>query len=363
VPVLLLRQFMSPLVLLLVIAALLSVALRDPLDAAIILVIVFVSGVLGFWQEYDANSTVATLLAVVGLRARVLRDGCELDVPVDQVTVGDIVVLSAGASIPADARVLESRDLFVDQATLSGETYPVEKFPGETRAEIPIGQRANALFMGTHVVSGSGRAVVVQTGLRTEFGRISARLRLRQPETAFERGVHRFGAFLIEVTLLLVVAIFAVNVYLHKPVLDSFLFALALAVGLTPQLLPAIISVNLAKGAKRMARDAVIVKRLTAIENFGSMNVLCSDKTGTLTEGEVRVHSVVDPAGQASDELLFLVYLNSWFQTGFVNPIDTAIVGHHPFDVTAWRRSTKCRTTSPASDSACWCPTAIARSL
>ncbi len=194
------------------------------------------------------------------------------------------------------------------------------------------------LFLGTHVVSGSGRAVVVLTGRVTEFGKISARLRLRAPETEFEHGVRRFGYFLLEVTLVLVIAIFAFNVYLARPFFDSFLFALALAVGLTPQLLPAIISVNLARGARRMAERQVIVKRLAAIENFGSMDVLCSDKTGTLTEGRVRVRAALDAEGRESDRVLFHAYLNAVYETAFSNPIDDAIRTHRPFPLDGWRK-------------------------
>src|SRR6185437_9556178 len=197
--------------------------------------------------------------------------------------------------------------------------------PGMLPAETPLARRENALFLGTHVVSGSGRAVVVHTGRATEFGKIADRLRVRSRETEFERGVRRFGYLLLEVTLVLVVAIFAFNVYLHRPVLDSFLLALALGVGLTPQLFPAIISVNLARGAKRMAERQVIVKRLAAIENFGSMDVLCADKTGTLTEGLVSVHAALDAEGQESERVLFHAYLNAAYETGFTNPIDEAI--------------------------------------
>ena len=192
--------------------------------------------------------------------------------------------------------------------------------------------------MGTHVVSGSGQAVVVRTGRATEFGKVSERLKLRPPETEFERGVRRFGYLLMEVTLVLVIAIFAINVYFHRPVLDSFLFSLALAVGLTPQLLPAIISINLAHGARRMARAKVIVKRLASIENFGSMNVLCSDKTGTLTEGVVRLRSALDVQGQESEKVLLYAYLNASYETGFVNPIDEAIRTHRPFDVSGYQK-------------------------
>ena len=338
VPTLLLRQFTSPIVLLLVTAALLSFLLHDSIDAVIILAIVAMSGILGFWQEHDAARTVERLLAVVELRTTVVRDGHETPIPVTDLVPGDILVLAAGTGIPADCRVLASRDLFVDEATLTGESFPVEKVPGDLPADTPLSHRTNALFMGTHVISGSGQAVVVQIGRATELGRISERLRLRPPETEFEHGVRRFGFFLMEITLVLVVAIFAINVYLAKPVLDSFLFALALAVGLTPQLLPAVISVNLAKGAKEMAKKKVIVKRLAAIENFGSMDVLCSDKTGTLTEGQVRVQSARDSFGVESERVLFHAYVNAAFQTGFANPIDAAVRAHRAFDVTSWKR-------------------------
>ena len=335
---LLLHQFASPIVLLLIGAALLSGLLHDSTDAWIILTIVIASGLLGFWQEYDAANTMEKLLAVVELKTVVLRDRRATSIPIDQVVPGDVVELSAGSGIPADCRVMESRDLFVNEATLTGETFPVEKLVAELPPDTPLAHRCNVLFMGTHVVSGSGRALAVGTGRQTEFGRISARLRVRPPETEFERGVRHFGVFLMEVTLVLVVSVFAVNVYLEKPVTDSFLFALALAVGLTPQLLPAIISVNLAKGAKGMAAKKVIVKRLAAIENFGSMDVLCSDKTGTLTEGRVQIRSAVDASGAESERVLFYAFINATFQTGFVNPIDAAVRAHCQFDVGKWRR-------------------------
>jgi Mg2+-importing ATPase len=192
--------------------------------------------------------------------------------------------------------------------------------------------------MGTHVISGSARAIVVRTGTRTEFGSIAQRLTLRPPETEFERGVRHFGYLLLEVTLVLVMAIFAINVALARPVLDAFLFSMALAVGLTPQLLPAIISINLAHGAKRMALKKVIVKRLAAIENFGSMDVLCCDKTGTLTEGVVRLHSAIDVEGKESERVLFHAYLNAMFESGFLNPIDEAIRRHRVFDLGGYRK-------------------------
>jgi Mg2+-importing ATPase len=307
-------------------------------DAGIILGIVVVSGLLSFWQERGATNIVQRLLAIVQVNATVLRDGLSADIPVEQVVPGDMVLLTAGDLIPGDGLILESNELFADEATLTGETYPAEKLPGIVPAETPLAKRTNSLFMGTHVVSGSATAVVVHTAKDTEFGQVSERLRLRATETEFEHGVRRFGYFLLEVTLVLVLLIFASNVFLHRPVLDSFLFSMALAVGLTPQLLPAIISINLARGAKRMANVKVIVKRLAAIENLGSMNVLCSDKTGTLTEGEVRLHSALDVNGADSERVLLFAYLNASFETGFHNPIDAAIRGYKELDIGAYTR-------------------------
>jgi len=335
---LLLAQFKSPIILILLCATGLSFALRDPVDAVIILTIVLVSGLLGFWQERSATDAVEKLLAIVQIKAAVLRDGGPKEIPVEEIVPGDIVILNAGGIVPGDCLVQESKDLFVDEATLTGETYPVEKSVGVLAAAAPLGQRTNALWMGTHVVSGSAKGLVVRTGKDTEFGKVSERLKLRPQETEFEHGIRRFGYFLMEVTLVLVIAIFAINVYLARPVLDSFLFSLALAVGLTPQLLPAIISINLAHGAKRMAQEKVIVKRLASIENFGSMNVICSDKTGTLTEGIVHLQSALDVEGTPSDKVLFYAYLNASYETGFTNPIDEAIRTHRRFDLSGHRK-------------------------
>ncbi|HXJ83094.1 MAG TPA: magnesium-translocating P-type ATPase [Candidatus Methylomirabilis sp.] len=335
---LLLRQFSNPIVLLLLGATVISVFLRDIPDAAIIFAIVLASGLLGFWQERGAAGAVEKLLSLVEVKAKVLRDGTPHDVPLADVVPGDVALLSAGATAPGDCLLLEARDLFADEATLTGETFPAEKAVAVLPAETPLAKRTNAVFLGTHMVSGTATVVVVAIGRDTEFGAVSDRLKLRPPETDFERGVRRFGYMLLEVTLLLVIGIFAFNVYLHRPVLDSFLFSMALAVGLTPQLLPAIVSINLAQGARRMAERKVIVKRLAAIENFGSMNVLCTDKTGTITEGVVTLASVNDVSGRASDEALLYAYLNASFQTGFSSPIDAAIKNHGSRDISAWKK-------------------------
>ncbi|MBX9257452.1 magnesium-translocating P-type ATPase [Desmonostoc muscorum CCALA 125] len=343
---LLLNQFKSPIILILIFAAVLSIFLKDPADATIILAIVFISGLLGFWQERGASNAVEKLLALVQVKATVLRDGQSQEIPTEEIVRGDIVLLSAGKNIPGDCLVLESKDLSVDEAALTGETYPVDKLSGVLPAETGLAQRTNSLYMGTNVISGTAKAVVVHTGKETEFGKVSERLKLRPSETEFERGLGKFGYFLMEVTLILVVLIFVANVYLHRPVLESFLFSLALAVGLTPQLLPAIVSVNLARGAKKMAKKQVIVKRLPAIENFGSMNVFCTDKTGTLTEGEVKIHAAVnvegkESVGEASPQatrVLLYAYLNAASESGYVNPIDAAIREHKTFDISDYQK-------------------------
>ncbi len=335
---LLLNQFKSPIILILIAAAILSGFLGDPIDTMIILSIVLISGLLGFWQERGATDAVAKLLALVQVKATVLRDSQSQDISNQDVVPGDIVVLAAGDSIPGDCLILESKDLSVNEAALTGETYPADKLSGVLPAEVGLSQRTNTLYMGTNVISGTAKAVVVQTGKRTEFGKVSERLKLRPPETEFETGLNKFGYFLMEVTLILVVLIFVANVYLNRPVLESFMFSLALAVGLTPQLLPAIVSVNLARGAKQMAKKQVIVKRLPAIENFGSMNIFCTDKTGTLTEGEVKIRGAVDIEGKESDRVLFHAYLNAASESGFVNPIDAAIRQHKPFDISSYQK-------------------------
>jgi P-type Mg2+ transporter len=330
-----LGQFKSPIILILIGAAVVSLFLQAHTDASLILSIVLVSGLLGFWQEYNATNAVSKLRALVETKARVLRDGAETLVPLAEVVPGDVTLLSAGAIVPGDGRLLESRELFVNEAVLTGETFPAEK---DAKIVDTIASSKSEVLLGTHVVSGWGKAEILRTGKATRFGKIAESLRLRRPETEFERGVRRFGYLLAEVTLLLVLAIFGFNVFLHKPVLDSFLFALALAVGLTPQLLPAIISINLSHGARRMAQQKVIVKHLAAIENFGSMNVLCSDKTGTITEGKIQIEATVDATGEKSANVLLCAYLNASNETGFVNPIDEAIRAHDAPDCSGWKK-------------------------
>jgi P-type Mg2+ transporter len=323
---LLLRQFTSPIVLVLIFATILSGLLGDVTDAVIILAIISLSGLLGFWQERGATRAVEALLAVVRVKAEVLRDGTMTEVAVEDVVPGDVVLLTAGDVVPGDCLVLESRTLLVDEAALTGETFPAEKSPGTVPAGTPIGQRTNALFLGTHVVSGTVRALVVATGRATELGRVSGRLAEPPVTTGFERGMTAFGYLLVRAMVVLVVLIFIVNLVLARPLIDSALFSLALAVGLTPQLLPAIVTISLSQGARLMAGHRVIVKRLDAIEDFGAMAVLCTDKTGTMTTGQVVLEGALTVDGRPSQRVARLAYLNARFQTGFANPIDAAIV-------------------------------------
>lgn len=312
-------QFTSPITLVLIGATALSMALGDVADGGIILTIVLMSGVLGFWQERRADRAVEALLSRVRIHADVIRDGGECEIPLDEVVVGDVVVLRAGDVVPADAVVVESHDLLVDESMLTGESFTVEKSAD-----------TSTVFFGTHVASGTGRVRVTATGLDTRFGTLVAELESRDVTTRFERGLTAFGHMLVRAMAVLVMAMFVINLVLERAFVESLLFSLALAVGLTPQMLPAIVAVSLSTGARHMAKEKVIVKRLDAIEDFGTMTVLCTDKTGKLTVGAARLDSAIDVSGRPSREVLELARLNAGLQRGFVNPLDSAILGDAP---------------------------------
>lgn len=335
---LLLSQFNTPLMYLLIFAATLSLILYDKTDALIILGIIIISAFLSFIQERGAVKAMDKLLKIVQIKASVIRNRVKKEISIEEIVPGDIIELNAGDVIPADCYLLEAKDLYVDEAALTGETFYTEKRLGIVPDNAPIAKRTNALFMGTHVVSGTAKALAVLTGKSTEFGKISGRLAFSPPETEFEHGVRRFGYFLMEVTFLLLIVIFAFNIYLARPAVESILFALSLSVGLTPQLLPAIIAINLAHGAKQMAKSRVIVKKLASIENFGSMNILCADKTGTLTSGEIKLNNACDFSGTKNEKVLLYAYLNAAFQSGYTNPIDNAILKEAHKDITAWSK-------------------------
>jgi P-type Mg2+ transporter len=321
-----LRQFMSPLVLILVFATAISLMLHQWIDAGIILAIVLSSSLLSFVQEHRASKAVEELKKRLALTARVLRDGSEQVLPVTQIVPGDVIALSAGNLVPADGLIVEAQDFLVSEASMTGESYPVEKRAGLVAADAPLAERTNTVFLGSSVRSGTAKVLVVLTGRQTEFGEIAARLRSKPPETDFARGVRHFGDLLMRVMIVIVLFVLTINLLLDRPVTESLLFAVALAVGLSPELLPAIISVTLSAGARAMGKRGVIVRRLDAIENLGSMNILCTDKTGTLTEGTIVLTEVLDAAGRPSDEVRWLAFINASLETGIENPLDAAIV-------------------------------------
>lgn len=329
----LVRQFANPIVLILIGATLVSWFLGDQVDALIILAIIIASSLLGFWQEHNASNAVAALLAQVSVRVEVVRDGKLVSVPIESVVPGDIVELNAGDVIPADCRILAADMLLVNEASLTGEAFPREKVPGQLPVSTPLNQRSNAAFMGSHVVSGRGKALAVVTGADTTLGHMSSALDKQAKPTSFRRGIREFGYLLVRLTAILVTLIFAVNVFLNRPIVESLLFSLALAVGLTPQLLPAIVTVSLATGARQMAKSNVIVKRLDAIEEVGSMTTLCTDKTGTITEGSLSLARATDPRGADSQTVLRLGWLNARLQTGYSNPLDQALLSSSTFSL------------------------------
>jgi Mg2+-importing ATPase len=329
----LLRQYKSPLVLLLVFAASLSLLLGEYSDSSIVILVLLLTGVFGFIQERNAGKAVEKLQELVRNTALVRRSGTEKEVFIEEVVQGDIVLLNAGDIIPGDAFILAANDLHINQAILTGESYPVEKFAGPGKAEDSILKVTNAVFKGTNVINGTANILVVNTAQHTEIGKISSILQKSTHETAFEKGIRQFGYLLMRITLVFTILILILNIFLEKRVVDSLLFTLALAVGLTPELLPAIVSVTLSAGARRLADKKVIVKKLSAIQNLGEMEILCCDKTGTLTEGIVRVHSTVDITGASNQKVKEFAYQNAFFESGFSNPIDEAITSLEKIDI------------------------------
>lgn len=318
-------QFRSPLVLILIFAALVSASVGESHEAIIIMLIVLVSCLLGFSQEYGASRAMEALRERLSRKATVVRDGREQEVNAEAIVPGDVVMLSAGALIPADCVILDASDFNVSEAVLTGETFPAVKSPGVVEAEAVIGKRSNITFTGTSVRSGTARVLAVRTGETTEFAAIAGAIEHQVPETDFARGIRRFGYLMTEVMLAIVIVVFAFNLLLERPLIDSLLFSLALAVGLTPELLPAIISVTLSRGARTLAQNGVIIRRLEAIENLGSMDLLCTDKTGTLTKGVIHLDGAFDASGAASDQVLVYARLNATLQSGMANPLDEAI--------------------------------------
>ncbi len=334
-----LAKFKNPLVIILLAASTVSAFTGDVISFLIISAIVVMSVTLDFIQEHRAGKAAEELRQSVAIRVQALRDGKSIEIPVATLVPGDVVCLSAGDLIPGDGRVLAAKDFFVKQALLTGESYPIEKFSRELPdAGQDMADAVNSVFMGTSVVSGSATVLICRTGPNTSLGEISDTLIAKPPPTSFEQGTQRFGLLIMRFTILLVLFVLLANALFHRPWFESFLFAVALAVGLTPELLPMIVSVTLARGAVRMAKKKVIVKRLESIHNLGSMDVLCTDKTGTLTEARIHLERHVDGLGRDSRRVLELAYLNSFFESGLRSPMDDAILEHKEIEVAAWKK-------------------------
>jgi Mg2+-importing ATPase len=334
-----LSHLRSPLIIILLFAGLISGFLGDPTNATIIFSIVLLSVILDYYQESKAERASEMLKEKVTTTTAVLRDNVKHEVKLSEVVPGDVVLLSAGDIVPADARVIVAKDLFVNQSVMTGESFPVEKTATPLKAkDAAVVERTNCLFMGTSVVSGTATAVTIRTGSFTEYGKIAKKLAVREPETEFERGLRRFGFLMMEIIFLLVLFVFFMNAFFKRGVLESLLFAVALAVGLTPELLPMIISVNLSKGALAMSRKGVIVKRLASIQNFGSMDVLCTDKTGTLTENKITLVLHVNLEGDDDEKVLLYSFLNSHYQTGLKSPLDEAVLRYKDIDIKEYQK-------------------------
>ncbi len=317
-------QFRSPLMLLLIGAVVLSAFLGDTSDVFIILFIVVSTGLLSFFQERNAGRVVEKLQSMILLKSTVLRDGKTQEIINQNVVVGDILLFKAGDMISADCLLIEANELNVNEASLTGESYPVRKEVGILDAKTDLAKRTNCLWEGANIVSGTAKAIVIQTGKNTIFGSISQSVSAKI-ETTFEKGIKDFGYFLMKITLILSIFILVVNLLNHKSVVESALFALALAVGMAPELLPAITTIAMSAGAKRMLEKKVIVKKLASIQNLGEVNLFCTDKTGTITEGMITVSGLVNAFGEDNEMVKNLAFWNATFETGYANPIDDAL--------------------------------------
>ena len=331
-----LARLRNPLILVLIAAAAISAITGDTPSLLIIISILVLSITLDVVQEHRAQNAALQLREQVTLTARTVRDGTAIDIPARQLVPGDVILISAGDLVPADCRLLQAQDLYVNEALLTGEAYPAEKQVADDSGSGLLPR--NCVFMGSSVLSGSARALIVSTGRNAQLGGIATALRKAPPDTAFAAGIRDFGRLILRLTILLVLFALLINLLLHRPPLQSFLFALALAVGLTPELLPMVMSVTLANGAMRLSRKGVIVKRLTAIHDLGGMDVLCSDKTGTLTEAKITMIAATTLDGKGEPSVLQAAALNAAFETGLKSPLDDAILAAAKTDLTDWRK-------------------------
>jgi P-type Mg2+ transporter len=336
----LLSHFSSPLIIILLIASVVSFSVGEMINASIIVIMLLMGVVIDYWQEHDARNAAEKLKQTVKTKVTAIRDGIEKEIAPDELCAGDLLLLNAGRIVPADCRVLFAKDFFINQSSLTGESFPCEKYSDAIPdASADLTSLDNIAFMGTSVATGTAKVLVVKTGGNTEFGKIAEKLVSREEETDFNKGMRNFGFLIMRITIVLVLFIFLVNALLKHSLLESFMFSLAVAVGLTPELLPMVMSVAMSKGSLKMAKKGVIVKKLSAIPNFGSMEVLCTDKTGTITEDKIRLIKYVDAAGNSDEYLFLLAYLNSHFQTGIKNPLDDAVLSHKQLDISGYHKT------------------------
>ncbi len=317
-------QFKSPLILLLIGALILSLFIGETSDVFIIFIILLFSGLISFIQERNAGRVVEKLQKLISSKALVLRSGKEREIPVSEVVPGDVILFNAGDIVPADCLILEANELHANEAPLTGESYPVRKEAGVLARDIPLVMRTNCLWEGTSIVSGDATAIALNTGQNTLFGEIVKNADT-DIETAFEKGLKEFGFMLMRITLMLSVLILFINFFNHKSLIESALFALALAVGMAPELLPAITTIGMSAGAKGLLKKKVIVKKLNSVQNLGEINLLCTDKTGTITEGQICIDRIVDAWGKSDEFVQKMAYWNASLQAGYSNPIDKAL--------------------------------------
>jgi P-type Mg2+ transporter len=334
-----LEHVKSPLMIILLAATSISYALGETFNASIIFGMVLMSVAIDFYLEHDARNAADRLKKMVQNKVTILRGGVVKDIAPETLTIGDIVLLNAGKIIPADARVLESKDFFINQSSLTGESFPCEKTSDSiVKSDLELTDLHNIVFMGSSVISGTGKVLVVKKGGDTQFGKIAEQLVAADEETDFSHGMKDFGMLILRVTVILVLFIFLINAILGRNLLESFMFSIAIAVGLTPEMLPMIMSVTMAKGSLKMSKKGVIVKKLSAIPNFGSMEVLCTDKTGTLTEDKIHLVKCINTEGADSEEVFGLAFLNSHFQSGIQNPLDEAVLNYKTYDISTYQK-------------------------
>ena len=319
-----LGQFKSPLMLLLIGAVIISAFLGDTSDVFIILFIVFSTGIMSFWQERKAKEVVAKLQSLISLKSTVLRAGIMQSISSKELVPGDVLIIKAGDLIAADCVIIDCNELYANEASLSGESYPARKNNSPIPASTALAKRSNCLWAGTSIVSGHATALVINTNEKTILGSISESVS-KSYESSFETGIKDFGVFLMKITLILASFVLVFNLIQHKSPIESALFALALAVGMAPELLPAITTIAMSAGAKRMLDKKVIVKKLSSIQSLGEVDLLCTDKTGTITEGSIQIASIIDTQGKESNFVKKIAYWNAALESGYSNPIDQAL--------------------------------------